>query len=66
LAYAAFLPEAEFEEATDATVWPNYATLRALFFRFTVGARDLSVAPASADAWMGGVGDHAGPAGNPD
>jgi hypothetical protein len=66
LAYAAFLPEAEFEEATDATVWPNYATLRALFFRFTAGARDPSVAPASADAWMGGVGDHAGPAGNPD
>ena len=65
LAYAAFLPQAEFEAATDVTVWPDYATLRALFFRFTRGGDDFSFAPASMDRWMGGA-DHAGSDGSPD
>lgn len=65
LAYAAFLPQAEFEAATDATTWPDYDKLRVLFFRFTREGQDFSGASASTDAWMGGV-DQVGPTGNPD
>ena len=52
LAYAAFLPQAEFEAATDAAVWPDYTTLRSLFFRFTSGGEDFSVAPAPMNAYV--------------
>ena len=65
LAYAAFLPQTEFEAATDETLWPDYMTLRVLFFRFITGGMDFSVAPASMDAWWGGV-DHPGSDGSPD
>lgn len=65
LAYAAFLTQTEFEAATDETMWPDYMTLRVLFFRFIRGGKDLSVAPASMDAWWGGV-DPTGSDGSPD
>jgi hypothetical protein len=52
LAYAAFLPQAEFESATDATVWPDYVTLRALFFRFARGGEDFrSLLPRWTRGW---------------
>jgi hypothetical protein len=65
LAYAAFLPQAEFEAATDATVWPDYVTLRVLFFRFARRGEDLSAFPAPMETWAGGA-DHAGSDGSPD
>jgi hypothetical protein len=65
LAYAAFLPQTEFEAATDETMWPDYMALRVLFFRFIAGGKDFSVAPASMDAWWGGV-DHPESHGSPD
>jgi hypothetical protein len=52
LAYAAFLPRAEFEAATAPTVWPDYARLRTLFFRFAGRGEDFSVAPAPMNAYV--------------
>ena len=46
LAYAAFLPLAEFENATDVAVRGDYDILRALFFRFTSAGEYSSFAPA--------------------
>lgn len=73
LAYAAFLPLAEFEAVTDATMWSDYTTLRALFFRFAGGGEDFSVAPAPMNAYVaqalhasGMGGADGGPDGSPD
>lgn len=46
LAYAAFLPLAEFENATAVAVRGDYAMLRALFFRFATAGDYSSFAPA--------------------
>jgi hypothetical protein len=54
LAYAAFLPQAEFDETTDLAARADYQTLRALFFRFTSRGEDFSLNSASVD--FGGYG----------
>lgn len=46
LAYAAFLPLAEFENAADVAVRSDYDMLRALFFRLTGAGEYSSFAPA--------------------
>ena len=49
LAYAAFLPHAEFDKAADLAARADYESLRALFFRFTSYGKDFSSAPAAGD-----------------
>ena len=46
LAYAAFLPQAEFERVVDVAASGSYGALRALFLRFAGNGEDFSVAPA--------------------
>jgi len=65
LAYAAFLPQTEFEAVTDETRRPDYMTLRVLFFSFAKGGEDFSAFPAPMDTWAGGA-DHAGSDDSPD
>jgi uncharacterized protein DUF6559 len=52
LAYAAFLPIAEFENATDVAVRGDYEMLRALFFRFAKGSDYSSFTPHRSDQEM--------------
>jgi len=69
LAYAAFLPQAEFETTADVAVRGDYEALRTLLFRFTSSSERSSITPASMsdgiDDTSGMGGGHAG-AGSPD
>jgi hypothetical protein len=49
LAYAAFLPQSEFDKTADLAARADYEALRALFFRFASDGKDLSSAPAAGD-----------------
>lgn len=69
LAYAAFLPQTEFESTADVAVRGDYEVLRTLLLRFTSSGERSSTTPAPMSDGIGdtsGVGSgHAG-AGNPD
>jgi hypothetical protein len=52
LAYAAFLPRAEFDKTSDLAPRADYDALRALVFRFTGGGEDFSVAPAPVNFYV--------------
>ena len=58
LAYAAFLPQAEFDAIADAVARPDYDRLRALFFRFTSEGEDFSIAPPSVNAHVAQIMGH--------
>jgi hypothetical protein len=60
LAYAAFLPRAEFEKTADVAVRADYEALRALFFRFTSRGEDFSTASNPADFYGGATGMESG------
>ena len=58
LAYAAFLPQTEFEATADGVARADYKRLRALFFRFTSEGEDFSIAPAPVNAHVAQVMGH--------